>query len=70
MFDNDGQLNVPFVLRSVAGVALIAVGLWILSNYGPQFPTAYWKHTTGFATVAAGVWIAPFLRRTKTNKRS
>ena len=70
MFDNDGQLNVPFALRSAAGVALIAVGLWILSDYGPQFPATYWKHTAGFVTIAAGVWIAPFLRRTKTNKRS
>ena len=47
MFDKDGQLNVPFALRSAAGVALIAVGLWILSDYGPQFPATYWKHTAG-----------------------
>ncbi len=74
MFDKDGKLNVPFVLRSAVGVALVALGAWMISGLGPQIGPHFGSKSNGnllgWSSLAAGVWLIPFLRRSRTNKRS
>jgi hypothetical protein len=56
----------PMLLRTIAGCALVALGLWMVSGAGPQLPlpAPYGKHA-GWLAVAAGIWTIPFLRRAK-----
>jgi hypothetical protein len=66
--DARGALPLTLILRTLAGIVLVALGLWFVSGAGPQLPlpAPYGKHA-GWVAVAVGVWLIPFLRR---NKRS
>jgi hypothetical protein len=63
MPEKDNFPSVSTVLRMAAGIALIALGLWTVSDAGPQFGSKLAKQGAGWLTVAAGVWAIPFLRR-------
>jgi uncharacterized membrane protein YozB (DUF420 family) len=66
--ETTGALTLTLILRTLAGIALVALGLWVVSGAGPQLPlpAPYGRHA-GWVAVAVGVWLIPFLRR---NKRS
>ena len=61
----EGSFSPMLIARSLAGVALVALGAWLLTGHGPDLGDPKTHRLAGWVAVAAGVWLIPFLRRSR-----